>query len=376
MIEDGHKSREEDSPQQSQKGKRHKVGMEKKQSAESDPLLEPLLSPAGDQQVDDIVSQLIAQHAEPVIKGIIRYKLHLYCHHTIGQPDANDIYQEAIVQLLEVLHQFREQPDANPVSDLRGLVAVIAHRVCARWMRQQFPGRHAFKNRLYYMLTHQRRFALWQNENKKLVAGFSVWQGEKKRAAEGRLEQLSDNEELLSRIRSLKTGKEGWSGTLSAIFDFLGAPVEFDRLTGALAALLQFEDQTLESIERIRDTIGFEASAREPDAVWQVEKRIFLQNLLKEIRQLPLNHRVVLLLNLRDSKGGGGIALFPVLRIATVHQLAEVLEMSGEKLAGMWNELPLGDARIAELLQLTRQQVINIRKAARKRLTRQLKGFI
>jgi DNA-directed RNA polymerase specialized sigma24 family protein len=376
MIEDGHKSREKDSPQQAQKGKRRKVGMEKKQSAEIDSLLEPLLSPASDQQVDDIVSQLIAQHAEPVIKGIISYKLHLYCHHTIGNPDASDIYQEAIVQLLEALHQLRKEPDANPVSDLRGLAAVIAHRVCARWMRQQFPGRHAFKNRLYYILTHQRGLALWQNENKKLVAGFSVWQGEKKGAAEWRLEQLSNDEELLSRIRSLKTRKESWSGTLAAIFDFLGAPVEFDRLIRAMAALLQFEDQPLESIEQIRDTIGLEASARGPDTAWQVEKRIFLQNLLEEIRQLPLNHRVALLLNLRDSEGGGGIALFPALRIATVHQLAEVLEMSGEKLAEMWNELPLGDARIAELLHLTRQQVINVRKAARKRLTRQLKGFI
>ena len=84
---------------------------------------------------------------------------------------------------------------------------------------------------------------------------------------------------------------------------------------------------------------------------------------------------IALLLNLRDSKGGGGCALFPALGIATVHQLAEVLEMSGEKLAGMWNELPLGDARIAELLQLTRQQVINIRNGS-KTIDTAVKRFI
>jgi len=38
--------------------------------------------------------------------------------------------------------------------------------------------------------------------------------------------------------------------------------------------------------------------------------------------------------------------------------------------------LPLEDAKIAELLQLTRRQVINARKSARQRLTRRLKGFI
>jgi RNA polymerase sigma factor (sigma-70 family) len=360
--------------------------MLRNQLAEIDPLLEPLLLSDGDQRADEILSQLIALHVEPVIKRIISYKLHLNCHQNIGQTDAGDIYQEAIVQLLEALHHLREQPHANPVSDLRGLASVIAHRACSRWMRLRFPERHAFKNRLYYLLTRQRGFALWQNENRKLVAGFAVWQGEKISAPDGRLERLSDNEELLARIRLLKngrqtgqtgqTGHDSWGGTLAAIFDYLGRPVEFDKLVGTLAALLQFEDRPLESIEQITDALGFEASAAEPDAAWQVEKRIFLQRLWDEIRLLPPNQRAALLFNLRDTEGGGGIALFPALRIATLHQLAEALEMSAEKLAGMWNELPLEDLRIAELLQLTRQQVINLRKAARKRLTRRLQGFI
>ena len=99
---------------------------------------------------------------------------------------------------------------------------------------------------------------------------------------------------------------------------------------------------------------------KDPDAVWQVEKRIFLQNLLEEMRQLPLVIASPCCSICRDSKGGG-IALFPAQNRDRFTNW-RVLEMSGEKLAGMWNELPLGDARIAELLQLTRQQVINMRK--------------
>jgi RNA polymerase sigma factor (sigma-70 family) len=350
-----------------------------KQSMKIDPLLEPLLLPAGDPQVDDLLSQIITQHAEPVIKRIISYKLHLHCHHTMGQTDAGDIYQEAILHLLEVLHQLRVRPDANPVSDLRALAAVIAHRTCSRWMRRQFPERHAFKNRLYYLLTHQRGFALWRDENKKMIAGFAAWQGEKNAVYEDRLERLANDEGLLARILSLKsgrqTGQEDWGGTLAAIFDYLGSPVEFDKLVGALAILLQYDDRPLESIDQIKDISGFEAADGQPDMAWQVEKRTFLQRLWEEIRQLPINQRVALLLNLRDNEGGGGIALFPALRIATLHQLAEALEMTVEKLAEMWNELPFEDARIAELLQLSRQQVINVRKAARKRLARRLKGF-
>jgi hypothetical protein len=94
------------------------------------------------------------------------------------------------------------------------------------------------------------------------------------------------------------------------------------------------------------------------------------------MRLLPLNQRAALLLNLKDAEGRGCIALFTVTNIATLRELAEALEMKAEILAELWNKLPLEDAKIAELLKLTRQQVINARKSARERLARRLRGFI
>jgi hypothetical protein len=94
------------------------------------------------------------------------------------------------------------------------------------------------------------------------------------------------------------------------------------------------------------------------------------------LQQLPLNQRAALLLNLKDPGGRGCITLFPTTGVATLRQLADALEMSAEGFAALWNELPIEDARIAELLGLTRQQVINARKSGRERLARRLKGFI
>jgi len=131
----------------------------------------------------------------------------------------------------------------------------------------------------------------------------------------------------------------------------------------------------MESTDQIEETIGL-AAAGGVDTAWHLEKRTFLQRLWEEIQQLPPNQRAALLLNLKDASGGGGIALFPATGIATMRQLAESLEMSAEEFAGLWNELPLEDARIAQILRLTRQQVINARKSARERLTRRLKGFM
>jgi DNA-directed RNA polymerase specialized sigma24 family protein len=346
--------------------------MVEKPSAKIDALLEPLLLPASNEQADELLAQLIATHAEPVIKGVIRYKLRLNYHDATQQAEADDIHQEVIVQLLVELQQLRQQPDAHPISDIRGLAAVIAHHACARWMRRQFPERHALKNRLHYLLARQRGFALWQNENNKLMAGFAVWQGQQTAATEEQLKQLSNDEQLLAQIRPRRQQAE-LAEVLAAIFNHLGRPVGFDELVDAVAALLQIRDQPVESTDQDENAIGF--AAREPDPAWQVEKRIFLQRLWEEVRQLPPNQRAALLLNLKDAEGRGCIALFPATGIATLRQLAETLEISVEKFAELWNQLPLEDARIAELLQLTRQQVINARKSARERLTRRLKGF-
>jgi RNA polymerase sigma factor (sigma-70 family) len=349
----------------------------KKSSAKIDTLLEPLLMEASDEQAGELLSQLITLHAEPVIKGIIRYKLHLSSHRSDGRDEADDIYQEVLLQLLAELQQLRKQPDEHPITDVRGMAAIIAHRTCSRWMRRQFPERHSLKNRLQYLLTRQRGFALWQDEGGEMVAGFAAWQGRKKAAAAARLAKLSDDEGLLARVRGLKSGRQQELGdALAAIFNHLGGPVEFDELVSALAALLGVRDQPIESIAENEDAVAFRAAAAEPDPAWHVEKRIFLQRLWEELQQLPLNQRAALLLNLKDADGRGCIALFPATGVATLRQLADALGMSPDRFAPLWNELPLEDAAIADLLGLTRQQVINARKSGRERLARRLKGFI
>lgn len=336
-----------------------------------DVLLEPLLAEAGDEQADALLSQLITVHAEPVIKGVIRFKLRLNSYREAHRAETDDIQQEVMLQLLAQLQRFRKLPDKHPISDVRGMAAVIAHRTCARWMRRQFPERHALKNRLHYLMTRQRGFALWQDQDGKLVAGFAVWREQHKP-----VHNVVDVERLPANIRTLKSDKaQQLAETVAGIFNFLGGPVEFDELVSGLAAIQGISDQPIESLADDEDAT-FEPAASEPNQAWRIEKRIFLQRLWEELQQLPVNQRAALLLNLRDASGFSCITLFPATGIATIRELAEALEISAESFAEVWNDLPLEDARIAELRGLTRQQVINARKSGRERLARRLKGFI
>src|SRR5215213_5961580 len=308
--------------------------------AKIDVLLEPLLLEASDERADELLSQLISVHAGQVIKGVIRYKLHLSSHRATQQAEADDLCQEALVQLLARLRQFRSRPGAYPIADVRGMAAVIAHRTCSGWMRRQFPERHALKNRLHYLLTRQRGLALWQAEDGKLLAGFAAWQGQKKAASAARLGELSDGEGLPARARMLQGGgQQALGDALAAIFDHVGGPVEFDELVRALAALLGVRDRPIESLSENEDAGGLPTAAGESDPAWHTEKRMFLQRLWEELQLLPPNQRAALLLNLKDAGGSGCITLFPATGVATLRQLAEVLGMSADEFARLWSEL-------------------------------------
>jgi DNA-directed RNA polymerase specialized sigma24 family protein len=109
-----------------------------------------------------------------------------------------------------------------------------------------------------------------------------------------------------------------------------------------------------------------------PDALSGLERRSRLRAVWREIGQLPARQVAALLLNLRDERGRGAIALLPLTGTAGMRQIAAVLDMTAERFAEIWQRLPIDDAAIATLLGTTRQQVINLRKSARKRLARRL----
>ncbi len=293
----------------------------KKAPVKIDTLLETLLSET-DEQADELLLRLITVHAEPVIKGVIRYKLRLTPHGATQRAEADDVYQEVLLQLLAQLQRFRKLPEQHPISDLRGMAAVIAHRTCSRWMRRQFPERHALKNRLHYLLTRQRGLALWQDEHARLLAGFAIWQEQKKTVA--RFEPALQDEGLAAQVRKIKSGKQQELGdAVASIFDHLGGPIEFDELVSVSATLLGITDQRIESLADNEEAGAFEPVG--PDAAWQLEKRTFLQRLWEELQQLPLNQRAALLLNLKDASGFGCITLFPATGVATVRQLSEAI---------------------------------------------------
>ena len=155
-----------------------------------------------------------------------------------------------------------------------------------------------------------------------------------------------------------------------------GSPVELDNLVPIVADLWGVEDKSARAADN-RNSSGAHESFYDPrgSADTAPDQRSNLERLWTEICELPVKQRVALLLNLRDEQGRGVITLLPLIRIASIRQLAETLAMPPEQLAALWDDLPLDDATIAKQLGVTRQQVINLRKSARERLARRTKAF-
>ncbi len=356
--------------------------------SQSDSLLRPFLLATDPTESDRHLERLIREHAEPIIKGILRRRtyVHLSRPESVRQSqdeqDAEDVCGEVVVQLLTRLHRLKSNPDSEGISNFRAYVAVTTYRACDKHLRQRYPQRWRLKSRLRYLLTHQPGFALWQTDDGEWWGGFAAWQERQKTSIQsGRLQQLRDQPQLFTQdvLRGEDARRMNPGDVAAAIFNWVSHPVTLDDLVSVFADLQGIRDETADSfagndedgngsvLERIGDQrVSVEA---------EVDQRVHLQWLWTEIRQLPPRQCAALLLNLRDAQGRGVLALLPLTGVATMRQIAQALNMPPEKFAHLWNDLPLDDETIARHLGVTRQQVINLRKVARERLWRRTRAF-
>lgn len=326
---------------------------------------------------EQILSALLTEQAQPIMSKIIRYK-------TRGViEDNNEIHSEVMLQLVGRLQKLKTESDAVEIQDFNSYVAVTTYNACDRFLSRKYPNRRRLKNGLRYLLTHRENFAIWEDRNGIYVSGFRRWQFEELDTSNSKIERLREDARAFA--QDVKVHKS-WSEQknayelLTAIFSWTNTPIEIDLLTSVCAVWWNITDETIAIDAPQTEEPGGERAAVQiadsrPDVYTENERREYLQRLWNEISELPAKQRAAVLLNLKDENGRGVIDLWLVVGVTTIDKIAAALEMTKEKLAEIWNHLPLEDNRIAEILGLTRQQVINLRKSARERLARRMKNF-
>ena len=314
-------------------------------AGDADPRLAPVLRATGTAR-DREIERLILDVARPVATAILGHYRRAWS--SLRHQDVDDIAAMVDARFLEKLRAL----DADAaIQDLDRYVATLTYNAINDHLRRAFPERARLKNRLRHLLQRDARFGLW-SEGGALVAALAGWERAPRHDA---LIELRDAD-----ITRTMRNRDRASEAVAEILAKIGGPVAFDRLVEFVARLWHVVDAA--------PVIADASIDRRED----MNRRQTLLALWKEIVALPPMQRKALLLNLRGPETINGVLLLVVSRIASFDELAATLEMTAEELAELWNDLPLTDDRIAAILGVTRQQVINLRKSARARLGRRV----
>jgi len=286
--------------------------------------------------------------AEPVIESVVGY------YRRRAMLDGDECDAVASTVRLRLLVKLRA---AEEIESFDGYVARLAYNAVNDVFRQRFPARAQLKKRIVDAATRDRRFAV-DAANGATICRLRAYAGALARisAADAHgIAPMLDRDAAGDAIAVL-LGRAGGSAPLSDV-------------VAALLAVWQPDDVRAPSgdVERVADP------ALPPPL--RLELREELESLWREIQLLPPPQRAALLLNLRAGDSGNVASLLVLTGITSFPGLAAAMAIAAGELESLWNELPLDDAAIAHRLGVTRQQVINLRKAARERLRRRMQAW-
>jgi len=319
------------------------------QLAANDPLLRELIEARSEAERSSAIERLL-DAARPVIATVLsRSRSGAFRH-----DDFDDTTSTVLVRLVRRLQLAASSPEA-PITNFREFTARLAYNGVYEVLRRRFPQRTRVKNRLRYVLTHDDRFATWLVSDES-VAGLRSWKNRFDVVANATL-PMGDAEPAM-------LAEDHTGDAIEAVLKRFAQPLLLNDLTDILARLWGASDVLPDEVPEAID-------ATTPHDRLEIHEQ--LANLWREVKELPPQQRVALLLNLRDVDGMNALALFVLLNVAGVDDIAAVLEMTPAHLQSIWNDLPADDLTIASILGKSRQQVINLRKSARERLARRMK---
>ncbi len=328
------------------------------QPPNADEVLASYLAEKDETAAERILQTLIVEVASPYVRMVVASNLR-----GPQQAETNDAAQDVLLDLTSRLRRLREgqtealRGEESLIRNFRAYMASAARRAAGFVLRRSNPDRYRMRNRLRYSLRTNALFTLADDTQGRRLASLSVLRAGYAMAPVTR-EKLWEVP-VPQGASGMNLGK-----LLELVLVRAGAPVFLDDLTDYMGvALGGFARQE-----------NLDAAATVPlsNLADQMEQRAWLAHLWTEIIELPRNQRVALLLNLRDQVGDSALRLLPALGIASIRQIAGVLEMPPEGLAELWRRLPVDDMQLGEMLSLTRQQVANLRKSARDRLVRRM----
>jgi len=310
---------------------------------------------------------LFATIVIPSVKSILKHKMNVSLSAddtSTRNLDALEIVSDVEAELLKKFRYLRDHQNGEPITNLEAYSRATATNAFRQYLRDKYPLRRRLRNKVRYIFGNKKGYALWISDDGEYVCGTEEWRRSNRSPVKYAQDvntgvlielpgvgsfDLDDNRKILL--------------VLEKLFKAANAPVGLNQTVNIVAEVLGLEDPVETEID---ETMASDGPGLEEELI----QRWSLKEFWEAIVQLPKRHRTALLLNLRGEHGENILAFLPILRIASMRNIAATLEIGPEELAQIWNKLPLDDNAIADRLGLTRQQVINLRQSARSNLKR------
>jgi hypothetical protein len=316
--------------------------------AANDPLLRRLITTRSEEERRDALESVLTGQVVPLVRRIVQR--HQGGDRLLRPQDAEDIASTVVVRLVRKLQRVPFERE-EAIDHLADFAAVSTFNAINDFLRLHFPEHTRLKNQVRYALANDARFRTWSSPAGPAcaLASWPETEATGQPPAAWRCEQGSVADALESLLRAA------------------AAPLLVSTVAGVLADVWNIAESRLGPESEPAD--------EEPSQASRVESRQRLAALWRETCALPAGQRTALLLNLRDVDGGSAIALFTLMGVASLDEVASAIDLPLTRLAALWPRLPLDDLTIASLLGIKRQQVINLRLAARQRLARRLEKW-
>ena len=151
--------------------------MDSRQSAgQVDHTLVPLLEQREESEYQRILSDIITDYIEPVLKKVVRRRLGVFLRgssDTQSELDAEDLCSEIKLIMLLKLQEMKQGVCETPIANLSGFVANLAHQRCSDYFRSKHPERWRLKTRLRYLLSHHQDFTIYEGSTGEWICAFS-----------------------------------------------------------------------------------------------------------------------------------------------------------------------------------------------------------
>jgi len=340
-----------------------------------DPLLQPYVTATDESERQRHLDELLIVYASPVVRQTLRQKLGLHVNQ-LGvnpyNPDAEDLYHEAIAKVIEVLTALPTGPRTE-IEDFEKYVARIAINACLAYIRAKSPARTRLKYSLREILSRKSEFTLLKSEEE-FLCGLNEWPKERKPISSQRLAEIESD---LAIFRTTRFGSDDVTRVpltklIPDLLRWIDEPIELDALVNLSVILLDVKDRPADSID---DETKAYLESRVADTTLMsdpgLDSEKLLRSLWRAVLALPKNQRDAYCLRFEDNSGEDLFTLLFEANITTQTQLAQQLGRSPEDLMRVWSAMPMTYAEIASELNATVIQVRRWRFDALKRLEKQ-----